>query len=217
VLFISHDMWNVRRLCSDILWMEEGRVRAYGAAADIAERYMNEVNLEAVANQATALQSHRGGTGEIRYASIELLDETGQPAPTIAAGGTLVVRATYRAGQRVARPVFQVAVIDVDTGIVITTATSASADVPEAVAGGGAIECRFDRLPLKPRQYVLRLTITDSHQLASYDVVTAGPRFAVIGRGRGVDGLADEEDGLVSLPYEFAHHADTATPSQTLR
>ena len=24
VLFISHDMWNVRRLCSDILWMEEG-------------------------------------------------------------------------------------------------------------------------------------------------------------------------------------------------
>ena len=33
VLFISHDMWNVRRLCDQILWMEEGRVRAYGAAA----------------------------------------------------------------------------------------------------------------------------------------------------------------------------------------
>ena len=32
VLFISHDMWNVRRLCSDILWMEDGRVRAYGPA-----------------------------------------------------------------------------------------------------------------------------------------------------------------------------------------
>src|SRR5262249_52394139 len=29
VLFISHDMWNVRRLCSRILWMDEGRVRAY--------------------------------------------------------------------------------------------------------------------------------------------------------------------------------------------
>src|SRR5207244_11348568 len=32
VLFISHDMWNVRRLCSDILWMEEVRVPPYGAA-----------------------------------------------------------------------------------------------------------------------------------------------------------------------------------------
>src|SRR5712691_10883525 len=90
VLFISHDMWNVRRLCSDILWMEDGRVSAYGPAGEVAEQYMNEVNLEAVANQATALQSHRGGTGEIRYASIELLDEVGRPVPTIAAGGTLV-------------------------------------------------------------------------------------------------------------------------------
>ena len=48
VLFISHDMWNVRRLCSRILWMDEGRVRAYGPAGDIAERYMDEVNLEAI-------------------------------------------------------------------------------------------------------------------------------------------------------------------------
>src|SRR5687767_1366132 len=63
VLFISHDMWNVRRLCSDILWMEDGRVRGYGAAAEIAERYMNEVNLQALANQETSLQSHRGEIG----------------------------------------------------------------------------------------------------------------------------------------------------------
>src|SRR5689334_23490069 len=47
VLFISHDIWNVRRLCDQILWMEEGRVRAYGEAGAIAEQYMNEVNLQA--------------------------------------------------------------------------------------------------------------------------------------------------------------------------
>src|SRR3954468_14455625 len=60
VLFISHDMWNVRRLCSEILWMENGMVRAYGEAGAIAEQYMNEVNLQALQNQATSLQSHRG-------------------------------------------------------------------------------------------------------------------------------------------------------------
>ena len=53
------------------------------------------------------------------------------------------------------------------------------------------------QLPLRPRQYVLRLSITDAYQLASYDVVTAGPRFAVTGQGGGVDSLADEQDGLV--------------------
>jgi ABC-2 type transport system ATP-binding protein len=207
VLFISHDMWNVRRLCDQILWMEEGRVRAYGRAGDIAEQYMNEVNVQALANQATALQSARSGTGEIRYTSVDLLDASGAPTGLLAPGSTLVVRAAYRGESAIARPVFQVGIIDVDTGLVITTATSRPADVPDTVAGAGTIECRFPRLPLRPRQYILRLSITDSYQLASYDVVTAGPRFAVSGHGSGVEGLADEEDGLVSLPFEFAHHA----------
>jgi ABC-type polysaccharide/polyol phosphate transport system ATPase subunit len=207
VLFISHDMWNVRRLCDQILWMEEGRVRAYGRAGDIAEQYMNEVNVQALANQATALQSARSGTGEIRYTSVDLLDASGAPTGLLAPGSTLVVRATYRGESAIKRPVFQVGIIDVDTGLVITTATSRPADVPDTVIGAGTIECRFPRLPLRPRQYILRLSITDSYQLASYDVVTAGPRFAVSGHGSGVEGLADEEDGLVSLPFEFAHHA----------
>jgi ABC-2 type transport system ATP-binding protein len=205
-------MWNVRRLCSDILWMEEGRVRAYGPAGEIAERYMNEVNIEALANQSTALQSHRGGTGEIRYEAVDLEDAAGRPVSMLAAGDTLVVRAQYRADHRVDRPVFQIAIIDVDTGLVITTATSSPADGPVHVAGSGVLECRFPRLPLRPRQYVLRLSITDSHQLASYDIVTAGPRFAVSQSGRGVDGLNDEEDGLVSLAYSFVHPG--AIPAQ---
>ena len=60
---------------------------------------------------------------------------------------------------------------------------------------------------------MLRLSISDSHQLASYDLVTAGPRFAVTGHGKGVDMLADEEDGLVSLPYEFEHVSELSTSS----
>jgi ABC-type polysaccharide/polyol phosphate transport system ATPase subunit len=211
VLFISHDMWNVRRLCSDILWMEDGRVRAYGPAGEMAEQYMNEVNLEALANQSNALQSHRGGSGEIRYTSFDLVDAAGAPATVVASGDALVIRAAYRADRPIARPVFQVAVIDVDTGIVITTASSSAHDVPERIEGEGVMECRFAQLPLRPRQYVLRLTISDSHQLASYDVVSAGPRFAVTGRGRGVDGLADEEDGLVTLPVAFAHRSAGAS------
>jgi ABC-type polysaccharide/polyol phosphate transport system ATPase subunit len=213
VLFISHDMWNVRRLCSQILWMDEGRVRAYGPAGEIAERYMNEVNLEALANQATALQSHRGGTGEVRYTTVELYDAADRPTGLIGAGDTLVVRASYRAEHPVRRPSFQLAIVDVDTGVVITTATTTARDVPATLQGEGTLECRFAQLPLRPRQYVLRLTITDEDQLASYDVVTAGPRFAVTGQGGGVDSLADEQDGLVSLPYVFAHRVEASSRS----
>src|SRR5262249_56815401 len=118
VLFISHDLWNVRRLCTDIVWMEQGGVRAYGAAGEIAERYMNEVNADALANQENALQSHRGGTGEIRYTQVDVLDDRGRPATSIPHGGTLVVRAGYQLHAAVERPVFQLAIVDLDTRLV---------------------------------------------------------------------------------------------------
>jgi ABC-type polysaccharide/polyol phosphate transport system ATPase subunit len=209
VLFISHDMWNVRRLCSQILWMEEGQVRAYGDAGDIAERYMNEVNLQALANQGTALQSHRGGTGEVRYEAVETLGASGAPTALFTQDDPLVVRATYRAEKAVDRPVFQIAIVDVDTGVVVTSASSAGRDGTARVDGRGQIDIRFNRLPLRPRQYVLRLSITDSDHLASYDMVTAGPRFAITGQGGGVDSLVDEQDGLVTVPFEIVHRLNT--------
>ena len=109
------------------------------------------------------------------------------------------------------RPVFHIAIVDVDTGVIVTSASSAGRPMPEKVDGKGEIEIRFDRLPLRPRQYVLRLTITDALQLASYDVVLAGPRFAVMGRGAGVDSLAEEQEGLVSVPYELVHRTGHVT------
>ncbi len=214
VLFISHDMWNVRRLCSQILWMEQGQVRAYGDAGDIAERYMNDVNLQALADQSTSLQSHRGGTGEVRFEAVDLFNAEGSPATVFTVNDTLVVRGAYRATKAVERPVFQVSIVDVDTGVIVTTASSAGRGVPGTVEGPGEIEIRFGHLPLRPRQYVLRLSITDAHQLGSYDLVTAGPRFAVTGQGGGVDSLADEQDGLVSLPFELEHRAGRAAAKE---
>jgi len=101
----------------------------------------------------------------------------------------------------------------VDTGVVVCTASSASSAAPEQVSGEGVVECRFPRLPLRPRQYVLRLSILDHLQMAAYDLVTAGPRFAVTEQGAGVDTLVDEQDGLVTLPFEFLYCEQTTTRS----
>src|SRR5262245_5621181 len=204
VLFISHDMWNVRRLCDHILWMDQGRVRAYGPSAEMAERYMREVNLEALANERTALQSHRRGTGEIRYTAIRLLDESGRETKMIAAGEGLTIAADYRANEPVARPVFHMAIVDVDTGFVVSTAASQASSMPLAESAG-QIRCAFPSLPLRPRHYIVRLAILDSLRTVEYDQVTAGPRFVVTPGTRGGE-YGDEEDGFVTLPcsFEFA-------------
>ena len=112
---------------------------------------MNEVNLQALANQGTALQSHRGGTGEVRYETVETLDaRRARRRRSFTQDDAMVVRASYRAAKPVDRPVFQVAIVDVDTGVVVTTASSAGRDgASESKAAArstfDSISCRCGR------------------------------------------------------------------------
>jgi hypothetical protein len=194
--------------------MDNGTVRAYGEAGAIAEQYMNEVNLQALQNQGTSLQSHRGGTGEVRFERVDVYGANGQPTAVFATNDTVILRGSYVASKPVESPVFQAAIVDIDTGVIVTTASTAGRDAAGTVHGSGEIEIRFAHLPLRPRQYVVRLSITDAFQLASYDVVTAGPRFAIAGHGAGVDSLADEQDGLVTVPFEVVHRPRMAQNAQ---
>jgi ABC-type polysaccharide/polyol phosphate transport system ATPase subunit len=205
VLFISHDMWSVRRLCERIVWLDEGRVRASGPAAEIADRYVEEVNVRALANQQNRLSSHRGGTGEVRYTHVDIVDRAGRRADRVRQGGPLVVRAGYQMTGPVDSLVFQVAIVDVDTGVTLASAASRPSAGPSETSG--EIDCVFEALPLRPRHYVLRMAITDAHQLVSYDVLTAGPRFIVTATSGTSAGPEDAGDGVVSLPYRFEHHA----------
>ena len=202
VLFISHDMWNVRRLCDRIVWMDTGRVRAIGATDEIVDRYTEEMNVRALANADNALQSHRAGTGELRFTAIDLIDDAGTPVATVAEGGPATIRAEYRVHARVPAAVFQVAILDADTGVVVATATSAATDALPDPGRTSVVDCTFEMLPLRPRQYALRLGITDARQLMSYDLVTAGPRFVVTSIGRHP---VDDDAGVVSLPYRFQY------------
>ena len=208
VLFISHDIWSVRRLCDRILWMDDGRIRASGAAPDIAEQYKNEVNLRALANQQSALLSHRTGTGEIRCTSLSLGGGRGDGEAVLEANERrLAVQVHYEMARPVAAAVFQISIVDVDTGVVVTTATSAPLD-GLAAEPTGVVECVFEPLPLRRRQYVLQLTITDRQHAVAYDVVSAGPRFT-IGAGPEPAETADYDDGtpgILAVPYRFEHH-----------
>lgn len=42
ILFVSHSMDEVKRLCDSVLWLERGTQRMYGKAEDVVKEYMKE-------------------------------------------------------------------------------------------------------------------------------------------------------------------------------
>ena len=42
VLFVSHSLEQIREMCSRVLWLERGRVRAIGAVQEVCDAYAAE-------------------------------------------------------------------------------------------------------------------------------------------------------------------------------
>ena len=87
MLFISHDIAAVKALCSDVLWLERGRVRAWGPTDSVASQYTqdwvvqaNRLALDAAAEAAGRRAPAGGSPGEGRAG-----DAAGAgPAPALA-------------------------------------------------------------------------------------------------------------------------------------
>ena len=39
ILFVSHSIAQVKKLCNKVVWLEKGHVRRYGDAAEICDEY----------------------------------------------------------------------------------------------------------------------------------------------------------------------------------
>ncbi len=194
VLFVSHDLDNVRGLCRRVLWLEKGVVRAVGETETVVAQYLDDVNARAVEQQqARDRKQLRPGSGEVRFTDWHLGGADAGGVATLEPGDPLCVTARYHAFQRVRRPRFRFLVVAPRHQVVVGTAELHVDEVGEWLeAGDGEVECRFESLPLGPGQYRVQLAIAGDDLVGLYDQVTVGPQFVI---------AAGPRNGLVSVEH----------------
>ncbi len=204
VVLVSHDLGNVRGLCRRVLWLEQGRIKAFGDTDDIVAAYLDDVNLRA-ANEQTARDrtETRGGSGDARFSMVVLLDAAGRPAELFKPGEPLRIRAEYRAHRALERPVFRFAIVSPRHGVTVWSVDSRADDVPPTVDGLGLIECTFAAPALRPGHYSVALSILGPDRIALYDAFPSAGDF-VVSAGAGVD-EDDDRAGLIQVAGEIRH------------
>jgi ABC-type polysaccharide/polyol phosphate transport system ATPase subunit len=209
VVLVSHDLANVRGLCRDVIWLDKGQIRAQGETEEVIAQYLDHVNEQAASEvRARDRTEMRGGSGEVRYTGVELLDDLGNPRSVFSLGEPLRIRARYEALQAVDRPLFRIAITSPAHGVTVCIADTQTADIPERVDEPGEIECRFEALPLRPGQYSVQLYITGSELAGLYDALTLGETFVVSAANVSAEhGFAAGQSDLVHIPFEIKHRA----------
>jgi lipopolysaccharide transport system ATP-binding protein len=88
VLFVSHNMASIQRLCPRCLLLEGGELTADGSSAEVVSRYLRSVRTRH--GDGRFAPASRAGTGWARVTDVRLSDTAGVPAIALPADADLV-------------------------------------------------------------------------------------------------------------------------------
>jgi ABC-type polysaccharide/polyol phosphate transport system ATPase subunit len=164
IVFISHDLTAVERLCDRVLLMQRGELIKTGPTREVISEYQ-----QATTSFVPSAPPSREIESLPRWARITNLafrDAAGVEAVSFCSGEPLSVRVEYTADEPVADAVFEVFFYSQDGQLRCQLTTELSGDRIDLERGTGAIEFSCPELSLLPGAYTVDLTIANRGALA---------------------------------------------------
>lgn len=94
ILFVSHNMAAINRLCSRAILLDKGKLLADGPSTEITAKYLAVSSGGESSNRVWNLKD-APGTDELRLLSVKLLNEEGKPVSVVDVRENLTLRAEY--------------------------------------------------------------------------------------------------------------------------
>ncbi len=199
VLFCSHNLYQVRSLCSRVAWLDAGRLRLLGETEQVVsafENYEREKNAalrEAIPGMPFR-NLNRAAGAPVRLCTVALLDETGRPTAEITTFQPCRVVVEIEAAKATLCHV-GVAIVRNDRENIFGTATHFGSSVRPLCNGVLRLALVFPSLPLLAGEYFLSVYVLDDSGLQVYDMAELICPFTVRSSGR--------EVGIVYLDHRF--------------
>ncbi len=195
ILLVTHALDQVRTLCDQAIWLDEGQVRADGPVEQVLEQYLAHVladeeqdllRAEAARreskpwlqpaklpgeSQAEAQNGpfQRWGSLEGEIVRVQLLDARGQERRLFHTGRPFVVRIHFLAKERIERPQFGLALYHASGFQINGPNTVFSGLEIEAIEGEGYLDYAVESLPLLEGSYLLSVSLNDYEGGHPYD------------------------------------------------
>jgi hypothetical protein len=187
VIFVSHQMNQLRRLCTRCVWLDGGRVVDAGPTADITNRY----EASFMESRDVADKGHSRGAAFLGWT----LGASQSNEHKLDVFGATVVRFTLRVDQPVTGGHHGVALYNRDGQVMWGTGT----DNLELAPGTYEIAYTISTLPLRPGPYRWHVSLFDNGRFI--DNLDCVPEMGVetppLGHRR------DEYAGVLNLPYSM--------------
>lgn len=205
IVFVSHTLPRVRRLCERAILLYKGQVIADGPSSEVIATYASTPayasSLAAVSGGSTAmgvsLEERELGLREkqVKITRVSFFDRHGETTNTCATGDRLTVRIEYRADHTIESPTFEIWFHGMD-GMAYAIHSTRWDEYPiKVLRGEGYMDVFFDPLWLLPGVFDIDVAISDHDSVSKYAWQMRANRLRVL--------AGKVADGLVYLPHEW--------------
>jgi len=199
IVMVSHNLDMMRKLCSTLVWLENGNMREIGPSESVARKYMlsamSDGNHQLIGKSATP--ARRAGSGEIEITAVRLFNIQGKESDTFQTSGSIVIEMDYLAHEPIPHPNFSLSIFRQDDVFMTGTNNILGGTPIERVTKTGTIRYIVDRIPLLPAMYYLTPAIYNSKTEQVYDYHERSHSFRVVSGG------FDEIHGLIKIPARW--------------
>ena len=177
IVVVSHSLASIQQLCKEVIWLEKGKIRQRGPAADVIANYTGESY--DVHAQQDAEHRERWGTGAAHITSLRLLDAAGNVSERMATNAPAKVVVDITPAEKLHSPTVRLTITRADD-TVVWSGTSQNSRPPLGQLGEQAsLEITIERMPLLEGSYFLSAAITDATGTTEFDHLRNWVKFDV--------------------------------------
>jgi lipopolysaccharide transport system ATP-binding protein len=206
VVFVSHNLDSIERLCSRAVLLSRGTVAKSGSTRDVISYYVSQRGTTASSADLRNFPD-REGTGRAKITGLELLGATGRTIDVAEFATSFGIRIHYETYTRLAGSHFGLAILDETNERVFLTNTREGGLSLEILEGSGWIDCMIDQPNLLPGIYFLEAWVTDEAMRNFADHLRMVAKFEIVVGERvshNVAALTSPERGYVWIPTRWS-------------
>ena len=201
ILFVSHNMQQIPRLCQRAVMLERGQMVEIGPAGAVTQSYMDRLLTDARTNDLST--KSRSGDGRARFSRAGLVDPEGRPLSVFTSGDDLILRMDITA---------KVAIADVDVQVIVQNlygtriVTGWSREVGFSIAlheGTQTVECRLKGVGLRPGHAIMMNLLAATGNGTILDSVDNAVVYDVVGDDRHRHLSTSADQGIVVYDNEW--------------
>lgn len=158
IVFVSHDLGSVERLCDRVILLQQGQIHAVGTPREIVATYLE---LSSGNHSTTQAPRAHGAilSKQADITSVTLSDAAGVQTVTGKTGYPLTVKLAYRAHERIKDAAFELFFYSQDNELRCHLTSELDGGELDLAPGAGAVEFFCPKLGLNPGIYHLGATI----------------------------------------------------------